>query len=118
MSKYFAGIEPLDKGYDIISIKPNFGNLTKINCSVTTIKGDIKLDTKKESGKVFMDIVVPTRTRVAVIKTSKNPKITISENVVYKDGKFNKNELAEYDTEDENYVYFYVNGGNYNIVTE
>lgn len=48
LSQYFAGIEPLEAGYDLISIKPQFGKLSEIKSQVTTIKGDIKLEAQKK----------------------------------------------------------------------
>ena len=115
MSKYFAGIEPLEKGYDVISIKPQFGDLTKISSKVTTVKGDIELDAEKSDNMLSMKINVPSRTKVAVERVSSNPEIVINGKTVYKKGKKKRNKIAEYSTQDKNYIYFYVNSGEYNV---
>jgi hypothetical protein len=113
MSKYFAGIEPLEKGYDVISIQPQFGKLTKISSSVTTIKGDIKLEAEKYDDYIYMKIDVPSKTRVAVPKISENSEISVNGKNIYKNGKEKDNKIAQYDSEDEEYIYFYVESGQY-----
>lgn len=115
MSKYFAGIEPLEKGYDVISIKPQFGNLTSISSSVTTAKGDVKLDAEKSNENITLNLEVPAKTRIAVPKMGENTQIIVNEKVVYKDNKFKKNKIAEYNSEDSEYIYFYVQNGKYEI---
>jgi len=115
MSKYFAGIEPLEEGYDVISIKPQFGKLNKISANTTTVKGDIKLDAEKSEEGIKLKIEVPSKTKVAVPKISENSEIIINEKLAYKDNKAKRNKIAEYNSEDENYIYFYVESGNYEI---
>lgn len=112
MSKYFAGIKPLESGYEMASIKPNFGKLTEINCKVTTIKGDIKLETQKDENKVSMKIDLPTKAYVAVPKVSENSKVLINDVIVYETGK---SKYSGYDKEDKNYIYFYLESGKYEV---
>lgn len=113
MSKYFAGIEPLEKGYDVISIKPQFGNLKKIVSKVTTVKGEITLNAKRTENEVYLKIDVPAKTRVAVEKIKENCEITANEETVYQNGKEKNRAKIKYDAEDEKYVYFYVDSGEY-----
>ena len=115
MSKYFAGIEPLEKGYDIISIKPQFGELNKIYSKVTTVKGDIELNCEKSNNKLSMKIKVPSKTKIAIERINENPEIVINGKTVYKKGKKKRNKIAEYNTQDEKYIYFYLNSGEYEI---
>lgn len=115
MSKYFAGIEPLEKGYDVISIKPQFGNLTSLSANVTTIKGDIKLEAEKTEECIKMKIEVPSKTRVAIPQISENCEININGKKVYKDGKEKNGKNIKYDSKDEDYIYFYVDSGTYEI---
>lgn len=115
MSKYFAGIEPMESGYEIARIKPNFGKLTKINCKVTTIKGDIKLEAKKSEDEVSMKLEMPTKGYIGVPKVSENAKVLINNEVVYEEGKSSYN---GYDKKDENYIYFYLENGKYEIKCE
>ena len=48
MSKYFAGISPEKPGYDVISIKPDFGNLTEIKSVVNTNHGRVEINASKK----------------------------------------------------------------------
>lgn len=113
LSKYFAGIEPLQQGYEVISIKPRFGKLTKLESEVSTIKGNIMLQAEKEEDCTTMKIKVPSKTRVAIPRVSKNSEIRVNRRVIYKNGKERKNKKAEYDVQDEEYIYFYVEAGEY-----
>lgn len=118
MSKYFAGIEPLEKGYETISIEPQFGNLKKIEAAVSTIKGNIKLQAEKSENEVFLHMTVPAKTRVAIPKLKDDSQIIVNEKTVYKKGKPKKNRIAQYDYEDEKYFYFYVESGEYEIISK
>lgn len=115
MSKYFAGIEPLEKGYDVVSIKPQLGKLNKISSKVTTVKGNIELNVEKNDDTITMKVNTPSKTRIAIQKVNSNPEIVINSKTVYKNGKKKKNSIAEYDSEDKNYIYFYLNSGEYNV---
>ena len=111
MSKYFAGIEPLEKGYDVISIKPQFGNLKKIVSKVTTIKGDIHLYAKKSADEMYLKIKTPSKTCVAIEKIKEENQIFVNGKKVDKDE--NNQEDINYAFEDETYIYFYVKPGTY-----
>ncbi len=113
MSKYFAGIEPLKKGYDVISIKPQFGNLNKIVSKVTTIKGDIHLQGKKSADENYLKVTLPTKARVAIEKMKENCKITVNGEILYENGKEKNHDKIKFDTQDEKYLYFYVESGEY-----
>ena len=115
MSKYFAGIEPLKSGYEEISIKPQFGNLTQIFANTDTIKGEITLYAEKFAESIYMNVDVPEKTRIAIPKFEENLKIIVNGKTVYKKGKPKKNKIAEYYSEDEKYFYFYVEAGEYEI---
>ena len=113
LSQYFAGIEPLEAGYEVISIRPQFGKLTTIKSQVTTVKGEIKLESQKEEDTILLKIDVPSKTRVAIPKMGKNFKIMLQDKVIYQSGKPRKNKKVQYDSEDEQNVYFYVEKGQY-----
>ena len=118
MSKYFAGIEPLEKGYDVISVKPNFGNLSKITSAVTTIKGNIQLQAEKLENELILKVDLPTKTKIAIEKMSNNPEILWGNEVFYQNGKTEKNKKISYDSEDEKYIYFYVENGAYEFCSK
>lgn len=62
MSKYIAGIKPLDTAYKTFEIKPCMGNLNFIKCTVPSIKGDIVLEINKSDGHTNMNIIIPKNT--------------------------------------------------------
>lgn len=114
MSKYFAGIKPLEKGYETISIKPNFGTLSKIATSLISVRGVISLNAQKNENEVKLDINVPARALVAIEKVGDNSLIKVNNKIVYKNGK-QKKKIAMFDHEDEKYLYFYFEKGQYDI---
>lgn len=115
MSKYFAGIKPLESGYSKILIKPNFGNLNKLNANVNTVKGVINLKAEKKQNNLTLKIDVPEKTLVAVEKMSNESNIFINNKEIYIDGKFNENKLASFEKEDGKYIYLFLDKGKYNI---
>lgn len=119
MSKYFAGIEPLSPGYNNIIIKPQFGNLKNINAEVDTVKGKISLKAKKETNKLEISVSVPRKTKIAIEKIKNDLVITSGLwNKIYDKGEVKKVQNIKYDSEDENYVYFYINSGSYKFIAK
>lgn len=66
MSKYIAGIRPLDTAYDVFEIKPCLCGLDFIKCTVPSIKGNIELELKKDACRVHMRVVIPAGTKAEV----------------------------------------------------
>ncbi len=66
MSKYIAGIRPLDTAYDIFEVRPRVCGLNFIKCTVPSIKGNIDLELRKENNRVHMKLSVPENTRAEV----------------------------------------------------
>lgn len=66
MSKYIAGIKPLDAAYETFEIKPHMGDLKFIKCTVPSIKGDIVLEIRKADGHINMEVTIPAHTRAEV----------------------------------------------------
>lgn len=118
MSKYFAGIEPLKPGYNEISIKPNLGNLNSIDAVSNTPHGEVKIKAEKNDKKLKLNIDVPIKTRVGIEKMSENPKIKSKFKTIYFDKTNNDTNKIQFDYEDENYVYFYVDAGKYKFVSK
>lgn len=115
MQKYFAGITPSNPGFTEINVKPQFGKLNSITSKVNTVSGTIELNATKTSKETKMEITTPVRTRVAIEKTSDNPIVYINGWCVYKNGENKFNLQGDYETEDENYIYYFVNKGDYTI---
>lgn len=117
MSKYFAGIKPLEPGYSEILIKPDFGILNKLNAKVNTVKGTIEMDAEKKDGILNLKLNIPEKTLVAIEKVSNDCEITINHKTVYKNGEFKKNKISEFEKKDDKYIYIYLEKGKYNIVS-
>lgn len=66
MSKYIAGIQPLDTAYKTFEIKPRMSGLNFIKCTVPSIKGDIALKIKKVDGHINTSVTIPENTTAEV----------------------------------------------------
>lgn len=104
LSRYYAGIEPLTAGYDTASIKPKLASLNKISSKVSTIKGDISLDVNKTENTFTISLETPVETIVAIP-------------VGYSTIMINEQDISnyKYHNEDEEYVYYSIPKGKYNI---
>lgn len=118
MSKYFAGIEPLDVGYNRIFIKPQFGTLNSIFSKVCTIKGDILLRAERNESGIKILINVPTDTLIAIEKVSSGGRVLENGKLVYEEGIKRNLDNLKFDSEDEDYIYFLVKKGEYSFVSE
>ena len=66
MSKYIAGIRPLDTAYQVFEIKPHMGSLNFIKCAVPSVKGDILLEITKTDGQIDMFVTIPAHSQAEV----------------------------------------------------
>ncbi|MDE5824101.1 MAG: hypothetical protein K2H91_05395, partial [Lachnospiraceae bacterium] len=66
MSKYIAGIKPLDTAYRMFEIKPHMGELNFIKCTVPSIQGDIVLEIRKTGGHFKMGVTIPAHTQAEI----------------------------------------------------
>ena len=114
MSKYFAGISPEKPGYDVISIKPDFGNLTEIKSVVNTNHGRVELNASKKE-ELILKVNVPKETIIAVEKISENPIIKSGFKTIYENGNNVNTSKIEFSHEDEKYIYFNIVAGKYTI---
>ena len=115
MSKYFAGIEPLKPGYEEILIKPRVTSLNEVEAKTNTKQGLVSVSINKENDKLNININVPTKTLIAVEKVTDNPLITVNNKKIYVDGKIKNRFGIKVDSEDDDYIYVYVNKGEYKI---
>lgn len=66
MSKYLAGIRPLNTAYSTFEIKPHMSQLSYIKCVVPSIKGNICLDARKTPRGIVMTVTIPENTTAKV----------------------------------------------------
>lgn len=62
MSKYFAGIRPLDAGWETFELRPQFDVCKQIDCTVPTVRGYIRLRANQTNGALTLDADVPQGT--------------------------------------------------------
>ena len=114
LSQNIAGLSPLQPGWSSYHVLPQMGKLTKVNQTVPTIKGKIKVSHTITSNNFVMDLVSPMNTK-AIIGIPKKPKvlsIRANGNIVWEKGTYRKNVFGvAKDGEDENFIRFIVEPG-------
>jgi len=91
MSKHFAGITPLEAGYEKVKIQPQYALSDSINCTVPSIKGLITLDYKKVSGDYIINLTLPQGMK-AVLDVPIGATVNINSEVYYQNGEYVKGE--------------------------
>ncbi len=87
MSKHFAGITPLEAGYEKININPQYGMFDSLNCTVPSVKGLITLDYKNVSGGCVIDLTVPEGAET-VLYVPEGAVVTVNSEVYYQNGEY------------------------------
>ena len=95
MSKHFAGITPLNSGYEKVKIEPQYALSDIMSCTVPSVKGLITLDYKNTDGDYIINLTLPQDMN-AVLYVPTDATVNINSKAYYQNGK-------------------YVNGGNGNI---
>ncbi len=101
MSKYIAGIRPLDTAYTTFEIKPHIGDLHFVKCSVPSAKGDILLDMKRTAQGIRMKITIPENTTADVYLPLDKEQMCDDSKIAVNDG----------------YAKFVLTAGTYNLTT-
>ncbi len=87
MSKHFAGITPLEAGYEKVKIQPQYALSDSMNCTVPSIKGLITLDYEKASGDYIINLTLPQGIK-AVLYVPKAAVVNINSEVYYQNGEY------------------------------
>ena len=87
MSKHFAGISPLEAGYEKVSIDPQYTLLNSIHCTVPSVKGLIILDCKNSDGRPTINLSLPQGIK-AVIYVPENADVSINSIFCYQNGAY------------------------------
>ncbi len=91
MSKHFAGITPLQAGYEKVKIDPQYTLSEHLNCTVPSVKGLLTLDYKKTSGNYTIDLTLPQDMK-AVLYVPTGAAVNINSDVYYQNGEYVKGE--------------------------
>ena len=109
MSKYFAGIRPVDAGYASFIIKPQLTDLRQVNCIVPTVKGYIRVAASKTDKAFLLDAVIPKNTTALIyVPYSDGQTVKINGQVVYQSNHFIDTAGIKFMEADASFVVFSV----------
>ena len=91
MSKHFAGITPIEAGYEKVKIEPQYTLSDSMNCTVPSVKGLITLDYQKTSEDYIINLVIPQNMK-AVLYVPANATVNVNSEVYYRDGEYANSE--------------------------
>lgn len=77
MSKHFAGITPLEAGYEKVKIAPQYTLYDRLSCTVPSVKGLITLNYTKTDGNYNISLTIPESIS-AVLYIPKGADITVN----------------------------------------
>ncbi len=126
LSKYIAGIYPLEAGYSTFQILPNLVDLNKLNTVVPSIRGEIKSVISKTDREFTLSLISPSNTTAVVgipkkifSSDGQNATIFCNDVCILDDGKFVPAlyMLGKF-KDDENYIKFKVSCGKWNFKVE
>ncbi len=93
MSKHFAGITPLEAGYEKVKIEPEYTLSDSMTCTVPSVKGLITLKYEKTDGEYVVDLSIPQGTNT-VLYVPENAVVNINKEAYYKNGEYVKGETG------------------------
>ncbi|MBQ3127674.1 MAG: glycoside hydrolase [Clostridia bacterium] len=94
MSKHFAGITPLDAGYEKVKIEPQYTLSDSLSCTVPSVKGLITLDYKKIDGNCTVNLTLPEGTET-VLYVPANAVVNINSETFYRNGEYVNDKIGE-----------------------
>jgi len=87
MSKHFAGITPLEAGYEIVEINPQYSISSNLNCTVPSVKGLITLNYEMVYGNYMIDLTIPTST-TGVLYVPTSGIVSVNGELYYRNGEY------------------------------
>ena len=87
MSKHFAGITPLETGYEKVKIDPQYNLYNNMSCTVPSIKGLITLSYEKTLNGYVIDLTLPQDMKT-VLYVPVGAVVNINSEVYYKNGEY------------------------------
>ena len=89
MSKHFAGITPLEAGYEKVKIDPQYTISDSISCTVPSVKGLITLDYEKTTDDYVINLSLPEDMK-AVLYVPVNAVVSINSELYYQNSGYVK----------------------------
>ncbi len=87
MSKHFAGITPLEAGYEKVKIEPQYTLSDSMSCTVPSVKGLITLNYEKANGDYVINLTLPNDMN-AVLYVPTNSVVYINSELYYQNGEY------------------------------
>ena len=87
MSKHFAGITPLEAGYEKVKIDPQYNLSENMSCTVPGVKGLITLNYEKADGDYVIDLTVPQGLK-AVLYVPDGAVVNINSEICFQNGDY------------------------------
>ncbi|MBO5896822.1 MAG: alpha-L-rhamnosidase N-terminal domain-containing protein [Clostridia bacterium] len=87
MSKHFAGITPLEAGYEKVKIDPQYTMSDNLCCTVPSVKGLVTVDYKKTAKGYNVNLTVPQGVD-AVVYVPRNAVVTLNSVVCFENGEY------------------------------
>lgn len=114
----------LPQGIRNIQIKPDMGELNQISSTVSTVKGEIKVDLKRDTAAKTFDFgftsPANTTATIAIPRfAEENMTVSVEDTVVFANGTAaNAVQGVTYTGNDSEYIYFVVQPGSWNFHAE
>ncbi len=87
MSKHFAGITPVEAGYEKVKIDPQYQLSDNMSCTVPCIKGLITVNFTEADGNYTIDLSIPHGIK-AVLYVPEKAVVNINSEAYYKNGEY------------------------------
>ncbi len=87
MSKHFAGIAPLQAGYEKVKIEPQYDLQDNVKCTVPSVKGLITLDYTKADGEYIINLTLPEGMQT-VLYVPDGAVVNVNSAVYYQNGEY------------------------------
>ena len=90
MSKHFAGITPLEAGYEKVKIDPQYSLSDNLTCTVPSVKGLITLNYEKTDGGYIVDLTIPENMK-AELYVVEGTTVNVNSETYYQGGEYADN---------------------------
>ncbi len=87
MSKHFAGVTPLEAGYEKLKIEPQYALFDNLSCTVPSAKGLITLSYEKTDGDYIISLTLPEGME-SVLYVPANAVVNINSKLFYQNGEY------------------------------
>ncbi len=93
MSKHFAGITPLETGYESVKIDPQYTLSDSMSCTVPSVKGIITLEYEKISGNFVIDLTIPQNMKT-VLYVPNGATVNVNSQPYYQNSEYANGEIG------------------------